>query len=117
MRNLPREAYDVIEGRHSDPFHYLGLHRENGRPVLRVFLPEASEVAALDHGQAALLPRIHESGLFAGPVAENLKSYRLRARFGNDLVEMEDAYRFPPLLSDFDLHLLGEGNHLKLYDK
>src|SRR5207248_911906 len=24
---------------------------------------------------------------------------------------------FPPVLSDFDLHLLGEGNHLRLYDK
>ena len=30
---------------------------------------------------------------------------------------MEDPYRFPPVLSDFDLYLLGEGNHLTLYDK
>ena len=30
---------------------------------------------------------------------------------------MEDPYRFPPMLSDFDLYLLGEGNHLRLYDK
>ena len=30
---------------------------------------------------------------------------------------MEDAYRFPPILSDLDLHLLGEGTHLELYDK
>lgn len=31
--------------------------------------------------------------------------------------EMDVPYRFPPVLSDFDLYLLGEGNHLKLYDK
>lgn len=31
--------------------------------------------------------------------------------------EMDAPNRFPPILSDFDLYLLGEGNHLKLYDK
>ncbi len=30
---------------------------------------------------------------------------------------MEDAYRFPPILSDMDLYLLGEGTHLDLYNK
>ena len=43
--------------------------------------------------------------------------YRLRARFGDNDVELEDPYRFPPVLSDYDLYLLGEGNHLRLYDK
>ena len=35
------EAYAVIEGRHSDPFHYLGPHLEGDVPVVRVFLPDA----------------------------------------------------------------------------
>src|SRR3954464_12566460 len=30
---------------------------------------------------------------------------------------MNQVHRTPPILSDFDLYLLGEGNHLKLYDK
>ena len=38
------EAVAVIEGRHADPFRYLGPHVESGRPVLRVFLPDAREV-------------------------------------------------------------------------
>ncbi len=29
----------------------------------------------------------------------------------------EVPYRFPPILSEFDLYLLGEGTHLNLYDK
>ena len=41
------------------------------------------------------------------------RHYRLRARFGDDEVEMEDPYRFPPILSDLDLYLLGEGTHLR----
>ncbi len=30
---------------------------------------------------------------------------------------MNQVHRIPPILSEFDLYLLGEGNHLKLYDK
>jgi hypothetical protein len=30
MTSLTPEAYAVIEGRHSDPFRYLGPHVENG---------------------------------------------------------------------------------------
>ena len=48
MSALSHEAYAVIEGRHSDPFHYLGWHLEGGTPVVRAFLPDASEVAAID---------------------------------------------------------------------
>src|SRR4029450_3668474 len=55
-------------------------------------------------------------GLFVGPV-DHPEHYRLRARFGESDVEMEDPYRFPPILSDVDLYLLGEGNHLRLFDK
>ena len=29
----------------------------------------------------------------------------------------EDAYRFPPVLSEFDLYLLSEGTHVHLYEK
>jgi len=86
--------------------------------VVRVFLPEATGVKVLDDaGHVSELPRIHDAGLFAGPVEARDPHYRLRARFGDNEVEMEDAYRFPPILSDLDLHLLGEGTHLELYNK
>src|SRR5712664_1136481 len=39
------------------------------------------------------------------------------ARYGERQVEIEDPYRFPPILSDFDLYLLGEGTHTHLYEK
>jgi 1,4-alpha-glucan branching enzyme len=115
---IPSAARAIIEGHHHDPFNYLGWHNEGGGPVVRVFLPEASEVEVLDDaGHVSALPRIHAAGLFAGPVTARDPHYRLRARFGDNEVELHDAYRFPPILSDLDLHLLGEGNHLQLYDK
>ena len=44
MTKLSAEAYAIIEGKHSDPFHYLGLHSEGGQSVVRAFIPEASNV-------------------------------------------------------------------------
>ena len=118
MPKLSAEAYAIIEGRHSDPFHYLGLHPESGKSVVRAFLPDASNVEAVgEHGELARLDRIHDSGLFAGALPNGSKRYRLRAKFGDSVAEFEDAYRFPPILSDFDLYLLGEGTHQRLYDK
>src|SRR5882757_8925320 len=117
MTKLPAEAYAIIEGRHSDPFHYLGLHTEGNRSVVRAFLPNASNVEAIgEHGETAPLTRIHDAGLFAGPLPNGSMRYQLRARFGDRVVELEDAYRFPPILSDFDLYLLGEGTHQRIYD-
>jgi 1,4-alpha-glucan branching enzyme len=118
MSELSAEAYAILEGRHSDPFHYLGPHQEGGKTVVRAFLPEASRVdAVVDDGEAAALTRIHEDGLFAGVLPNHSKSYQLRARFGDTVVDLDDPYRFPPVLTDYDLYLLGEGNHLRLYDK
>jgi len=118
MSSLTPEAYAVIEGRHSDPFHYLGPHVENGSSVVRVFLPDAEGVAVVDEqGHESELERIHDSGLFEGRVANGPRHYRLRARYGERQLEIEDPYRFPPILSDFDLYLLGEGTHVNLYEK
>jgi 1,4-alpha-glucan branching enzyme len=118
MTALPPEAYAIVEGRHPDPFHYLGLHAEDDRPVVRVFLPDAADVAVVDEeGRASSLRRIHAAGLFAGPLPNGSTRYHVRARYGAQVVEIEDPYRFPPVLSDLDLYLLGEGTHTRLYDK
>jgi 1,4-alpha-glucan branching enzyme len=118
MSKLPPEAKAVIEGRHSDPFHYLGFHFEDGVPVVRAFLPNAEHVTVVDdRGGESVLHRIHDAGLFSGRLSSQPKRYYLRARFGGRVVELEDPYRFPPVLSDLDLYLLGEGTHMHLYDK
>ncbi len=117
MSSLSPEAYAVIEGRHSDPFHYLGPHVEGDVSLVRIFLPDAEGVAIVDDlGHERDLERIHDAGLFEGRVANGSRRYRVRARYGERRLEIEDPYRFPPILSDFDLYLLGEGTHMHLYD-
>jgi 1,4-alpha-glucan branching enzyme len=118
MTYLSSEAYAVIEGRHSDPFHYLGMHFEGNVPVVRVFLPDAEDVAVVnERGEATELQRLHDAGLFEGRLSNGARRYRVRARYGDGEVELEDPYRFPPILSEYDLYLLGEGTNMQLYDK
>jgi hypothetical protein len=67
MNKLSAEAYAIVEGRHADPFRYLGVHTEGDKTVVRAFLPEASTVEAVgEHGETAKLSRIHDAGLFTG---------------------------------------------------
>jgi len=118
MSGVGEEAAAVIAGRHSDPFHYLGPHRDGDATVVRALLPDAVEVTAVEpDGHATRLACIHDAGLFEGRLANGGNHYRLQARFPGGSTEFEDAYRFPPFLSDLDLHLLGEGTELRLYDK
>src|ERR1700748_2575439 len=118
MSKLSAEAYAIVEGRHADPFRYLGVHTEGDKTVVRAFLPEASNVEAVgEHGETAKLSRIHDVGPVTGPRPGHPRGYQLRAKFGDNVVQLEDPYRFPPVLSEFDLYLLGEGTDQQLYDK
>ena len=50
------------------------------------------------------------------PIAPS--AYRLRFRFADGAeFETYDAYAFPPILTDYDLYLSGEGTHYLKYEK
>jgi 1,4-alpha-glucan branching enzyme len=116
MSELGSAARAIIEGRHAAPLSYLVPHVKYRAPVLRAFLPDADGVTAIRDTGEYKLERLDPAGLFVGTL-DGLHRYRLRARYGDTDVELEDAYRFPPVLSDYDLYLLAEGTHLRLYEK
>jgi len=120
----------ILSAEHSDPFHILGMHEaKHGRKpamAVRAFLPEAERAWVVRDtntaagAQLAELGRIHEDGFFELVFRDTTEffSYRLRVRNQQGFEwEFEDPYRFPPVLSDFDLHLMGEGTHFKNYEK
>ena len=101
MYNVSPEALAIIGGYHADPFRYLGSHFEHGTHVVRTFLTGAREVhVRFKDDQEAELKRIHDSGLFVGPVPSGARDYRLKVRWHDaDFVEFEDPYRFSTVLS------------------
>ncbi len=128
------EVRALMRAEHSDPFHFLGPHRieSNGQPALaiRIFRPHAVEVTVAWNDPALLFPAnsIHPDGVFEAIIplraiqntAETIAAtaYQVRIRFEDgQFVEEYDTYAFPPVLSDFDLHLIGEGTHYRNYEK
>jgi 1,4-alpha-glucan branching enzyme len=109
----------IVTGDHGDPFSFLGMHQSEGGTVVRAFLPGARAVEIVSREGVAIgtLERIHPDGLFAGPVRQSVP-YRLRVAWEDGVeAEVEDPYRYPGVLGDQDLYLLGEGNHLGLYER
>jgi 1,4-alpha-glucan branching enzyme len=113
----------IVTGGHRDPFSVLGPHAEEaGGITVRAFLPEVREVTVVPGDGARAehsLQRIHPGGLWEGTLPGGaLAAYRLRVTAEDGRVrEIEDVYRFPPTLSEYDLHLLGEGTHYRIFDK
>jgi 1,4-alpha-glucan branching enzyme len=116
----PSDADAIAAGRHSDPFAVLGPHDPgNGRVTVRTFQPHASKVTVMQPAGRIEMQRVHPAGLYVAQIDETAKaSYRYIVEMPNGYVqELEDPYRFPPLLGDLDIHLLVEGNHLRTFEK
>ena len=120
----------IIHGYHNNPFDLLGPHpiEEDGRQALavRAYLPESKQVWLVDsqHGISRSMRRIHPAGLFEAicpTEAEDnqpKQAYQFRAENeSGELRTMHDPYAFQPMLTDYDLHLLGEGRHWNSYQK
>jgi 1,4-alpha-glucan branching enzyme len=121
----PDEIAQILRAEHSDPFHVLGAHpvEVDGQPAIaiRAFLPHVSRawvVRNQDAGNPTPLVRVHSRGFFEAvfPGERAIFPYRLRVDYAGRH-EFEDPYRFPPVLTDFDLHLIAEGTHYKKYEK
>ncbi len=109
----------LVGGDHGNPFAVLGPHAGPAGVEVRAFLPGALGVAIVTEGAPPRpMARVHGDGFWEGALPVPAPRYRLRVDYPlGHTVEIEDPYRFPPTLSDFDLHLLGEGTHYRLYDR
>jgi 1,4-alpha-glucan branching enzyme len=122
---LHSDVEQVLGARHPDPFRVLGMHTVSLggelRLAVRAFLPGAESVAVLDEEgrEVAPMEAVHAAGFFETVLPRETGSfpYSLRVHWpGAEAVETADPYAFPPLIGDYDLYLMGEGTHLKLWE-
>ncbi|MBV9304336.1 MAG: 1,4-alpha-glucan branching protein GlgB [Acidobacteriaceae bacterium] len=118
------EIEAITGGYHGDPFRILGPHAVTGNGKskttqweIRAFLPQAKRVELVANGKQVAMDRIHLAGLFTARLASEPSSYKFRITDYTDKVsELDDPYRFQDLLlSDFDLHIFGEGTNYEAY--
>jgi 1,4-alpha-glucan branching enzyme len=118
------EIEAIAGGFHGDPFRVLGPHRLDGdAPAsttpeweIRAFLPDAVAAEVVTSSKSTEMERTHSSGLFVARLPSEPGAYKLRFKnHSGEAIEQEDAYRFPQLITDFDLHLFNEGTHYEAY--
>jgi 1,4-alpha-glucan branching enzyme len=110
----PELANAIAAGRHGDPFSVLGLHHRATDWIVRCFVPGAETVKVA----GASLQRIHDAGLFEGPVKiKQRHPLTLSCSNQGGSWDIVDPYTFGPVLGPMDDYYIAEGNHLRLYDK
>jgi 1,4-alpha-glucan branching enzyme len=111
----------AIQGRLHDPFAFFGPHSEKGDLTIRTFQPGARSVTliASETGEEiASLDCLRSEGLWAVRLARTKPfSYRFRVEWPSGPIEIDDPYRFPPILGELDIHLWREGRLLRPYER
>jgi len=124
----------LAAGQNADPFAVLGPHPdEHGRGiVVRAFLPAARSVDLVLRPDGTRQPMVRRepAGVWEAVVGDKFPGregadlaaatldYRLRVTYPPDhVLEIDDPYRYARVLTDYDLHLLGEGTHYRSFEK
>jgi len=119
----PAEIAAIVAGIHRDPFAFLGMHHVGRTLVVRAFLPHVQRVGVVDERSGELVADLacdDPAGFFSGalpPERELRFPYRLRIETETHTRDIDDPYRFGPVLQELDVYLLGEGTHLRPYEK
>jgi 1,4-alpha-glucan branching enzyme len=111
----------IVGGYHGDAFRVLGPHgvrkkQSQGRWEVRAFLPQAESADVLIGQQPYPMSKQNEQGFFCASLKGSPQRYLIRALLWDGRrIEMEDPYRFGPLISDSDLYLHTEGTLHEAY--
>ena len=117
----------LIRGEECQPFSLLGPHEEmrdgHVQTIIRAFCPNAAAINLhVDSMDSLRIPMslVNPAGLFEAISERDVQKCGYRFRMTDThgrILEGHDPYAFPPLLSDYDLHLFGEGKLYHAYEK
>jgi len=128
----PEQIDRIVYNQHHDPFEILGPHRlEKGDGqvwAVRAYLPDSEAAWVIlpeertEYPMQATAHHPHFFECIIDPGSSAMESfpssYQLRIRKGGHDRVTYDPYAFrSPKLTDMDIHLFGEGNHHRIYEK
>ncbi len=123
MRAIHPDALNaLIAGEIGAPAILLGRQHSGDSVTIRTFRPWAKslELVGSETGERLAMQRLHNAGLFAVELdaAWAERTYHFECVTGADQRESYgDPYIYPPSLSDYDLHLFGQGAHREIFEK
>ncbi len=110
------DARRIVIGQHDDPYAVLGPHKVGRTRFVTAFDPGAKAMSAIVGGKAHPLSGVVDApGVFSGKVP-GTAPYTLRGEDGTGGTwEMDDAFRFGPVMGEMDEYLLAEGTHERIW--
>ena len=105
------------------PFDILGPHKAGKKSmVIRAFLPGAERawVIPKEGNERQEMERIGETDVFSVVFKKTEERFPYIIEYTDgegNIIQREDPYYFPTIFSKYDLHLFGEGNNFKIYEK
>ncbi len=120
----PSAISKIIDFVEDHPCETLGPHsfKRNNCVVINSFLPLAHEVWIELDGTGSCLPmkKIHARGFFQTVIKNTTEVPSYKIGFKNDagyISSVADPYACSTDISDYDIYLIGEGNHFKSYER
>jgi 1,4-alpha-glucan branching enzyme len=115
------EVDALVQGRHNNPHHILGMHECIDDVYINVYLPDAKSVTAIDTATKKRYTLVSERvpGFYSVLIKDSKSfEYKLNVKFDNgDEVTYVDPYIFEPVIDPIDVSLFNEGKHYSIYDK
>lgn len=112
----PDVLANVAHGRYFDPHSVLGTHVGEDSVTIRTVahLADAVEIVT----PKGTFPATHEQdGIWVAVLdGTEIPDYRVRTTYGEETTELDDGYRYLPTVGEFDLYLIAEGRHEKLWE-
>ncbi len=118
----------IAGNQHHDPFQYLGVHeypKDQSIRIVRTLQPHAKKVSLLVGDDHFEMNRLGQHGVYEYSLAlKNIEypllepyDYRYQITYASGVVrEINDPYRFLPLLADNDIYLFNAGTNYSLYN-
>ncbi len=115
------EVEALVQGKHNNPHHILGIHQCIDDVYINVYLPDAKIVTAIDTATKKKYTLVSDRvpGFFSAVIKDKKKfDYKLNVKFedGTELTYV-DPYVFESVIDPIDISLFNEGQHYNIYEK
>ncbi len=115
------EVEALVNARHDNPHHILGMHECLDDVYINVFIPDAKVVKIIDvkGGKEYALVSDRVKGFYSVKIKDRGQfDYKIKVKYEDGREEIfVDPYIFEPVIDPIDISLFNEGMHYEIYNK
>ncbi|MDP6322243.1 MAG: alpha-amylase family glycosyl hydrolase, partial [Prochlorococcaceae cyanobacterium ETNP14_MAG_5] len=116
---MVQDSQKLAECRHESPFSVLGPQPHEGKWIVRIWMPEASQVELLINGSTTAMTTPNHPWIFEAVLDQDPGSkYQVRINRGGLEHKQHDPWAFrEEWMGEMDRHLFAEGNHHHIWQR